>query len=66
MNKYTFLFKEVNFGSIEITSDHEPDKTEVIDNIMSSGAFFKDTEYEDIRLVDTEKLKSFKNRDYER
>ena len=46
--KYSFSFKEINYGSIEIESDHEPDNGEVIDAIMNGGAFYDNTEYEDI------------------
>ena len=49
--KYTFSFKEVNYGSIEIESDQEPDIGDVIDAIMNGGAYIGDTEYEDISLV---------------
>jgi hypothetical protein len=48
--KYIFSFKEINHGSIEIESDHEPDTGEVIDAIMNGGAYIGDTEYEDIRI----------------
>ena len=48
--KYTFSFKEINYGSIEIESDHEPDNGEVIDAIMGGGAYYGDTGYENIAL----------------
>jgi len=46
--KYSFSFKEINYGSIEIESDHEPDNGDVIDAIMNGGAYYDNTEYEDI------------------
>jgi hypothetical protein len=48
--KYTFSFKETNYGSIEIEADHRPGESEVIDAIMNGGAFFKDTEYSNISI----------------
>lgn len=51
--KYTFSFKEVNYGSIEIEAAHTPTRAEIVDAIMNGGAYFKDTDYEDIRLEDT-------------
>ena len=54
--KYTFSFKEINYGSIDVESDHEPDKGEVIDAIMDGGAYFSDTEYEDVTLADDKAL----------
>ena len=48
--KYTFTFKEINYGSIEIESDHMPDRSEAIDAIMNGSAFIGGTEYEDIQL----------------
>lgn len=64
--KYTFSFKEINYGSIEIDADHTPGIAEVTDAIMNGGAFFKDTEYEDIHLEETERIKPPKERGYER
>jgi hypothetical protein len=64
--KYTFSFKEINFGSIEIESKHKPDRSEVIDAIMSGNACFSDTEYEDIQLIETERKKPERDRSYER
>ena len=53
--KYLFTFKEINYGSIEIESDHLPDGGEVIDAIMNGGAYFKNTDHEDICLYESEK-----------
>ena len=64
--KYTFSFKETNYGSIIIDSDHEPDSSEVIDAIMNGDAFIKDTEYEDICLDETQIAKPKPERSYER
>jgi len=54
--KYTFSFKEINYGSIVIVSDHKPDTSEVIDAIMNGSAYYKDTEYDDIQLTEPERI----------
>jgi hypothetical protein len=59
--KYTFSFKEINYGSIEIESDHVPEMAEVEEAIINGGAFLKDTEYEDIKLVDTRRRRERDN-----
>ena len=64
--KYTFSFKEINYGSIAIDSDHMPSKDEVLDAIMNGGAFIKDTEYEDIRCDSMERKAPKKERNYAR
>ena len=64
--KYTFSFKEVNYGSVAIDSDHTPDISEVIDAIINGGAYIKDTEYEDIRLDGTERAQPKRDRPHER
>jgi hypothetical protein len=64
--KYTFSFKEINYGSITIESDHQPDASEVVDAIMNGGAYIKDTEYEDIRLDEAVKTREKPDRSYER
>ena len=66
MKKYTFSFKEVNYGSVVINSDHTPDRGEVIDTIMNGNAYIKGTEYEDINLVGNERIQNPKERSYER
>ena len=53
--KYTFNFTEINYGSIVIDSDEKPDKDKVIDGIMNGGAFIKNTEYVDIRMIESER-----------
>ena len=50
--KYLFSFTEINYGSIEITADCEPDRGTVIEEIMNGGAYYKDTEYGEIQLVE--------------
>ena len=47
--KYTFNFTEINYGSIEIEAESMPNDGDVIDAIMSGGAFYKNTDYVDIR-----------------
>ena len=64
--KYTFSFREINYGSIVVDSDHKPDTGDVIDAIMNGGAFMKDTEYEDIRLDGMVKTRPPRERSYER
>ena len=64
--KYTFSFREVNYGSVAIDSDHTPDISEVIDAIMNGNAYIKDTEYEDIRLDETAKAQPTRDRPHER
>ena len=54
--KYTFSFKEINYGSIVIVSDHKPETGEVIDAIMNGSAYYKDTEYDDIQLAEPERI----------
>ena len=64
--KFTFSFKEINYGSITIESDHTPDRSEVIDAIMDGSAYFKDTEYEDIKLDKPERTQPKRERSMER
>jgi len=66
--KHTFSFKEINYGSITIESDHEPDECEVENEIMKGSAYFDNTQYEDIELTDVEqkKMQPAKKRGYER
>ena len=64
--KYSFTFKEVNFGSIEIESDRTPTESEVIDEIMKGNAYFKHTEYENIKYQGCERSCSRKDRALER
>jgi len=68
--KYTFSFKEINYGSIAIESDHQPNEADVENEIMKGSAYFDNTYYEDIELVtveaEPEKAKPKKERDFER
>ena len=48
--KYEYSFKEVNYGGVEIESDHEPNRSDVVDAIMNGKAEYDDVEYEDIKL----------------
>ena len=64
--KYEFSFKEVNYGSIEIEARTTPTREEVIDAIMSGNAYFKDTDYEDIRLIGGAIDRPKPNRDHSR
>ena len=64
--KFTFSFKEINYGSVEIESNHTPDRAEVIDAIMSGNAYYKDTDYGDVTLQSTERSKAKSEREHER
>lgn len=64
--KYTFSFKEINYGSIEIESDHPPSESDVVDAIMNGGAFLGNTDYENIQLEETQRPPQKKNREHER
>ena len=64
--KYFFSFREINYGSIVIESDHQPDTSEVVDAIMSGNAFIKDTEYEDVTFDKAERTKPKPEPSYER
>ena len=64
--KYVFSFEEINFGSIVIDSDHKPDRNEVIDHITNGSAYYLDTEYGEIKLIETERSTSKSERKYER
>ena len=56
--EYEFNFIEVNYGSIAIESDTKPSREDVIDAIMKGDAYFKHTDYKDIRLCGSMKDKS--------
>lgn len=63
--KYTFSFKEVNYGSITIEADHRPDGMEVEQAISEGNAFYKNTQYEDI-FLEEELNRPKAKRDFER
>ena len=50
--KYTFGFKEINYGIVEIESDVVPDRTTVIQAIHDGDAIWGDSEYENIECYD--------------
>ena len=52
--KYAFTFNEVNYGRIEIESNHNPDKSEIIEKILEGMADYKDTDFTDFRLVEAD------------
>jgi hypothetical protein len=64
--KYVFTFSEVNYGSVEIESEYTPTRAEVIDAIENGNAHINDTDYEKIRLEETERLTQKKERGHER
>lgn len=51
MKKHLFTFTEIISGSIEIESNITPTKDEVIAAILDGHADYKNTDFEDIRLV---------------
>lgn len=63
---YTFSFKEINYGSVKITSDHPLTNAEVEEAIMNGEAFYKDTQYIDIKLEEQEHTPTKKQTIYER
>jgi hypothetical protein len=63
--KYVFTFSEINYGRIEIESDHKPDKGEVINQILEGKATYHDTDFTDFELVGRERTAREK-RDMER
>ena len=58
MNEYMFSFTELNHGSIKIKSVRPPNRDEVIEEIWKGNAHFNQTEYEDIKLCGSKKVKS--------
>ena len=64
--KYIFSFEEIHFGSIIINCDHLPNRNDVIDFIMNGDAYYLDTEFGDIRLIETENSTSRRERIYDK
>lgn len=54
--KYVFTFNEVNYGRIEIESDHKPDNGEIIEKILEGKADYNDTDFTDFRLIKTDDI----------
>ena len=53
--KFTFSFKEINYGIITVVSDHGiPKDSEIIDEIINGEAFISSTTYENITLVESD------------
>jgi hypothetical protein len=48
--KYVFTFSEINYRRIEIESDHKPDKSEIINQILEGKADYHETDFVDFRL----------------
>jgi len=48
--KYEFTFTETHYGTVEIESSTKPTKDDVVRAITKGDAYYKDTEYKDIRL----------------
>jgi|GEM_PF-3556899 len=64
--KYIFSFEETNYGSIAIEAATTPTRDEVIDAIQSGDAFYKDTEYGEIKLTETDRQAPKNERQHER
>ena len=62
--KYTFNFKETNYGKILLESDHLPENSEIIRAILDGKAFLKNTEINEIKLIETTKSKPKPKRDF--
>ena len=62
MKKHLFTFTEVISGSIEIESELTPTQEEIINAILDGHAHYKNTEFENIRLVEPEIKPLQKNR----
>ena len=60
--KYRFTFKEINYGNIEIESDHKPNEDEIIEAILEGKADYRNTDFTDFELVETERLSKKKDR----
>ena len=63
--KYIFSFEEINFGSIVINSEHKPNRNEVIDCITNGDAYYLETEYGEIKLVESGRANSKSEGKYE-
>ena len=64
--KYTFSFEETNYGSIVIEAANTPTRAEVIDAIQGGSAFYKDTDYGEITLTETDRQSQKSERQFER
>ena len=64
--KYVFTFSEINYGRIEIEADRQPDNDEIIEQILEGKADYRDTDFTDFKLIETERTKPKKERSYER
>ena len=51
MTKKTYIFKEINSGSIEIETEKTLTDDEVISEIWKGNAEYNSTVYDDIKLV---------------
>ena len=52
--KYVYTFKEINYGRIEIETDHKPDNGDIIAEILAGKADYNDTEFIDFCLVEAD------------
>jgi hypothetical protein len=64
--KYRFSFSEINYGSIVVESDRKPTEGELINAILEGKADYRDTDFTDFELVETERTKPKREREYER
>lgn len=64
--KYVFTFSEINYGNIEIESDHQPNEVKIIDKILDGEANYHHTDFDDFKLIAPEKMKPRNERHHER
>ena len=53
--KYTFSFMEISYGKITVEAKLQPSDVEVKDAILNGQAYYKNTEHENIELLDMER-----------
>jgi hypothetical protein len=64
--KYVFTFSEINYGRIEVEADRRPDSDKIIEQILEGKADYHDTDFTDFKLIETERTKPKKERQYDR
>ena len=63
MTKKTYIFKEINSGSIEIETEKTLTDDEVINEIWKGKAEYNSIKYDDIKLVRLSISPPYKNND---
>jgi len=64
--KHRFSFTEINYGSVTVESDTRPTESDVVDAIHNGNAYYKDTEYVNIKYHGSERDKTNRDRGLER